>query len=123
MGEPTSLLCSSLELQKAIIYTLCLTLSHVGHLYVVFAPQCAPYTNQNWVSDRGRGYSFQELSPEDKQSQREEAFARATVPSPEPNAFASLCVLFFFAGAVRARSSDGHQSIGLDCPFPRMRIK
>ena len=26
----------------------------------------------------GRGYSFQELSPEDKQSQREEAFARAT---------------------------------------------
>ena len=30
---------------------------------------------------------------------------------------------FFFAGAVRARSSDGHQSIGLDCPFPRMRIK
>ena len=27
----------------------------------------------------GRGYSFQELSPEDKQSQREEAFARATV--------------------------------------------
>ena len=31
--------------------------------------------------------------------------------------------VFFFAGAVRARSSDGHQSIGLDCPFPRMRIK
>ena len=30
--------------------------------------------------------------------------------------------VFFFAGAVRARSSDGHQSIGLDCPFPRMRI-
>ena len=30
--------------------------------------------------------------------------------------------LFFLAGAVRARSSDGHQSIGLDCPFPRMRI-
>ena len=40
----------------------------------------------------GRGYSFQELSPDDKQSQREEAFARATVPSPEPNDFASLCV-------------------------------
>ena len=35
----------------------------------------------------------------------------------------SLIPLFFFAGAVRARSSDGHQSIGLDCPFPRMRIK
>ena len=27
----------------------------------------------------GRGYSFQELSTDDKQSQREEAFARATV--------------------------------------------
>ena len=26
----------------------------------------------------GRGHSFQELSTEDKQSQREEAFARAT---------------------------------------------
>ena len=34
----------------------------------------------------GRGYSFQELSLEDKQSQREEAFARATVAPPEPNA-------------------------------------
>ena len=29
--------------------------------------------------------------------------------------------LFFFGGAVRARSSDGHQSICNDCPFPRMR--
>ena len=29
---------------------------------------------------------------------------------------------FFFAGAVRARSPDGHHSIGLACPFPRMRI-
>ena len=29
--------------------------------------------------------------------------------------------LFFFCGAVRARSSDGHQSICKDCPFPRMR--
>ena len=28
---------------------------------------------------------------------------------------------FFFCGAVRARSSDGHQSICNDCPFPRMR--
>ena len=28
---------------------------------------------------------------------------------------------FFFCGAVRARSSDGHQSICKDCPFPRMR--
>ena len=27
----------------------------------------------------GRGYNFQELSPDEKQSQREEAFARATV--------------------------------------------
>ena len=30
--------------------------------------------------------------------------------------------VFFFAGAVRAWSSDGHQSFRLDCPFPRMRI-
>ena len=28
---------------------------------------------------------------------------------------------FFCCGAVRARSSDGHQSICNDCPFPRMR--
>ena len=33
-----------------------------------------------------------------------------------------LTLFFFYAGAVRARGSDGHQSIGLDCPFPRMRI-
>ena len=31
-------------------------------------------------------------------------------------------VFFFLAGAVRAWSSDGHQSFCLDCPFPRMRI-
>ena len=31
-------------------------------------------------------------------------------------------LFFFFAGAVRAWSSDGHQSFCLDCPFPRMRI-
>ena len=30
-------------------------------------------------------------------------------------------LIFFFCGAVRARSSDGHQSICNDCPFPRMR--
>ena len=29
--------------------------------------------------------------------------------------------VFFLCGAVRARSSDGHQSICKDCPFPRMR--
>ena len=37
------------------------------------------------------------------------AYARATV------------AIIFFCGAVRARSSDGHQSICKDCPFPRMR--
>ena len=38
----------------------------------------------------GRGYSFQELSPEDKQSQREEAFARATVALTRAQRFCPL---------------------------------
>ena len=38
------------------------------------------------------------------------------------SAMSMMMMHFFFAGAVRARSSDGHHSIGVDCPFSRMRI-
>ena len=42
----------------------------------------------------GRGYSFQELTPEEKQSQREEAFARATVAPTRAQRFCfNMCLL------------------------------
>ena len=56
---------------------------------------------------------------------RKEALIKALVSKPTNKRLKPDPVqpsFFFFACAVRARSSDGHQSIGLDCPFPRMKI-
>ena len=68
---------------------------------------CAPCTNQNWVSDRGRGYSFQELSPEDKQSQREEAFARATVALTRAQRFCFIMCPLDMKGIIGAATVVG----------------
>ena len=69
---------------------------------------CAPCTNQNWVSDwGGRGYGFQELSPEDKQFQREEAFVRATVALTRAQRFCFIMCPLDMKGIIGAATVVG----------------
>ena len=55
----------------------------------------------------GRGYSFQELSPEDKQSQREEAFARATVALTRAQRFCFIMCPLDMKGIIGAATVVG----------------
>ena len=55
----------------------------------------------------GRGYSFQELSPEDKQSQREEAFARATVALTRAQRFCFIMSPLDMKGIIGAATVVG----------------
>ena len=55
----------------------------------------------------GRGYSFQELSPEDKQSQREEAFARATVALTRAQRFCFIMCPLDMKGIIGAATIVG----------------
>ena len=55
----------------------------------------------------GRGYSFQEPSPEDKQSQREEAFARATVAPTRAQRFCFIMCSLDMKGIIGAATVVG----------------
>ena len=55
----------------------------------------------------GRGYSFQELSPEDKQSQREEACARATVALTRAQRFCFIMCPLDMKGIIGAATVVG----------------
>ena len=55
----------------------------------------------------GRGYSFQELSPEDKQSQREEAFARAAVALTRAQRFCFIMCPLDMKGIIGAATVVG----------------
>ena len=55
----------------------------------------------------GRGYSFQELSTEDKQSQREEAFARATVALTRAQRFCFIMCPLDMKGIIGAATVVG----------------
>ena len=55
----------------------------------------------------GRGYGFQELSPEDKQSQREEAFARATVALTRAQRFCFIVCPLDMKGIIGAATVVG----------------
>ena len=55
----------------------------------------------------GRGYSFQELSPEDKQSQLEEAFARATVALTRAQRFCFIMCPLDMKGIIGAATVVG----------------
>ena len=55
----------------------------------------------------GRGYSFQELPPEDKQSQREEAFARATVALTRAQRFCFIMCPLDMKGIIGAATVVG----------------
>ena len=63
---------------------------------------------KNRVPDwRARDYSFQELSPEDKQSQREEAFARATVALTRAQRFCFIMCPLDMKGIIGAATVVG----------------
>ena len=61
----------------------------------------------------GRGYSFQELSPEDKQSQREEAFARATVALTRAQRFCFIMCPLDMKGIIGAATVVGSLQHGV----------
>ena len=55
----------------------------------------------------GRGYSFQELTPDEKQSQREEAFARATVALTKAQRFCFIMCPLDMKGIIGAATVVG----------------
>ena len=55
----------------------------------------------------GRGYNFQELSPDEKQSQREEAFARATVALTRAQRFCFIMCPLDMKGIIGAATVVG----------------
>ena len=62
----------------------------------------------------GRGYSFQKLSPDDKQSQREEAFARTTVTLTRAQRFCFIMCPLDMKGIIRAATMvDCLQGVGI----------
>ena len=55
----------------------------------------------------GRGYNFQELSPDEKQSQREEVFARATVALTRAQRFCFIMCPLDMKGIIGAATAVG----------------
>ena len=67
----------------------------------------APCPNEIGFLTEGRGYNFQELSTDEKQSQREEAFARATVAFPRAQRFCFIMCPLDMKGIVGAATVVG----------------
>ena len=67
-----------------------------------------PCPNKNWFSlTGGHGYSFQELFPEEKLSQREEAFAGATVALTRAQCFCFIMCPLDMKGIIGAATVVG----------------